>query len=60
MNASLREVRASLSCQILSLVDANSNESWLAGRGDSCAVAWFALAALLALASLHCLAVALL
>ena len=46
----------SLSCQIPSLVDENLNESWLAGRVDNCVVAWFALAALLTPASLHCLA----
>jgi len=46
----------SLSCQIPSLVDENLSESWLADRGDRRAVAWFALAALLTPASLHCLA----
>ena len=60
MNANLRGFGASLSCQIPSLVDASLSESWLAGREDMRVVAWFVLAALLALASLHCLAAALL
>jgi hypothetical protein len=51
---------SSLSCRIPSLVDERLNESWLGDRGDRHAAAWFALAALLAPASLHCLAAVLL